>query len=152
MERVCNFQKWDRWFLGLAEYVATASKDPSTKVGCVVVGPDREIRSTGFNGFPRGVADDHRLNERDSKYPIIVHAEENSIAHAARIGVSLKECTAYITFPPCSRCARLLIQSGISECVWPDQKLPERWLEDMERSKSLLKEAGVRLRAVEIEI
>ena len=97
--------KWDQRFLKLAEHISGWSKDPSTKVGCVVVGEDREIRSTGFNGFPRGIADDSdRLSDRDKKYPLICHAEENAIMHAARIGLSLKGCTAYVTWPPCTRC------------------------------------------------
>ena len=77
--------KWDKRFLDLAKHIATWSKDPSTQVGCVVVGPDREIRSTGFNGLPRGIEDtDERLNNREIKYPMICHAEENAIMHAAR--------------------------------------------------------------------
>ncbi|MEC8351943.1 MAG: CMP deaminase, partial [Candidatus Thermoplasmatota archaeon] len=72
--------KWDIRFLKLATHISEWSKDPSTKVGCVVVGPDREIRSTGFNGFPRGIQDsDDRLTNRDLKYPLICHAEENAI-------------------------------------------------------------------------
>ena len=112
--------KWDMRFLDLATHISEWSKDPSTKVGCVVVGPDREIRSTGFNGFPRGILDsDDRLTDRDLKYPLICHAEENAIMHAARIGLALKGCTAYVTWPPCTRCARSLIQAGISEIVIP---------------------------------
>ena len=81
--------KWDIRFLKLATHISEWSKDPSTKVGCVVVGPDREIRSTGFNGFPRGIQDsDERLTNRDLKYPLICHAEENAIMHAARIGLA----------------------------------------------------------------
>ena len=71
---------WDLRFIGLAQHISTWSKDPSTKVGCVVVGEDREIRSTGFNGFPRGINDDEeRLTDREKKYPLICHAEENAI-------------------------------------------------------------------------
>jgi len=85
--------KWDVRFLELALHISQWSKDPSTKVGCVVVGPDREIRSTGFNGFPRGINDSiDRLSDREQKYPLICHAEENAIMHAARIGISLKGC------------------------------------------------------------
>ena len=82
--------KWDQRFLELAKQISTWSKDPSTQVGCVVVGPDREIRSTGFNGLPRGIEDtSERLNNREIKYPMICHAEENAIMHAARTGISL---------------------------------------------------------------
>ena len=67
-----SMSKWDRRFLELAKQISTWSKDPSTQVGCVVVGPDREIRSTGFNGLPRGIDDtDERLNNREKKYPMI---------------------------------------------------------------------------------
>jgi len=145
--------KWDLRFIGLAQHISTWSKDPSTKVGCVVVGEDREIRSTGFNGFPRGINDDEeRLMDREKKYPLICHAEENAIMHAARIGVSLKDSTAYVTWPPCSRCARSLIQAGIIEIVYPDiGKITERRLEDFTRSDSMLNEAGVAVRSIKIE-
>ena len=143
--------KWDQRFIDLAFHLSGWSKDPSTKVGCVVVGEDREIRSTGFNGFPRGISDDNeRLTDRAKKYPLICHAEENAIMHAARIGVSLKGNTAFVTWPPCSRCARSLIQAGIREVVYPTpQEIPERWLEDFETSNGMLKEAGVLVRTVD---
>ena len=142
--------KWDNRFLQLAEHISKWSKDPSTKVGCVVVGPDREIRSTGFNGFPRGIDDsEERLTNRDLKYPLICHAEENAIMHAARIGLSLKDCTAYVTWPPCTRCARSLIQAGISEVVIPSGlEIPDRWREDFELSMSLMRESGLNIRSV----
>lgn len=145
-------QKWDCRFLHLAVHIARWSKDPSTQVGCVVVGPDREIRSTGFNGFPRGIEDAaHRLSDRVAKYPLICHAEENAIMHAARIGVALKGCIAYVTWPPCSRCARSLIQAGVSEVIYPDHlAIPERWRDDFEISQAMLQEANVVVRVVSI--
>ena len=145
--------KWDIRFIGLAQHISTWSKDPSTKVGCVVVGEDREIRSTGFNGFPRGIDDDEeRLMDREKKYPLICHAEENAIMHAARIGVSLKDSTAYVTWPPCSRCARSLIQAGIREIVYPETgKIPDRWIEDFTISDNMLNEAGVAVRSIKLE-
>ena len=142
--------KWDTRFLNLAKHISDWSKDPSTKVGCVVVGEDREIRSTGFNGFPRGIEDTAaRLNDREQKYPMICHAEENAIMHAARIGVSLKGSSAYVTWPPCSRCARSLIQAGVSEIVYPaGVDIPERWQEDFAISLGMMKEAGLSVRSV----
>ena len=142
--------KWDQRFLKLAEHISGWSKDPSTKVGCVVVGEDREIRSTGFNGFPRGIADDAaRLEDREQKYPLICHAEENAIMHAARIGLSLKGCTAYVTWPPCTRCARSLIQAGVVEVVYPeDIEVPERWMSDFDMSTNMMGEAGLNIRQV----
>ena len=139
---------WDQRFLNLAKHISQWSKDPSTKVGCVVVGPDREIRSTGFNGLPRGVEDnDERLNNREIKYPLICHAEENAIMHAARIGISLKKCTAYVTWPPCTRCARSLIQAGVSTIIYPkDIEIPDRWMEDFNLSLNMLKEAKINIK------
>ena len=76
-----------------------------------------------------------RLEDRELKYPLICHAEENAIMHAARIGISLKDCTAYVTWPPCTRCARSLIQAGVVEVVYPGNiEIPDRWVEDFERS------------------
>ena len=139
---------WDQRFLNLAKHISEWSKDPSTKVGCVVVGPDHEIRSTGFNGLPRGIEDnDERLNNREIKYPLICHAEENAIMHAARIGISLKHCTAYVTWPPCTRCARSLIQAGVSTIIYPkDIEIPDRWMEDFNLSLNMLKEAKINIK------
>tara|TARA_B100001029_G_C14784011_1_gene298104 strand:- start:40 stop:507 length:468 start_codon:yes stop_codon:yes gene_type:complete len=141
--------KWDGRFIELATHISGWSKDPSTKVGCVVVGEDREIRSTGFNGFPRGIEDDSgRLEDREQKYPLICHAEENAIMHAARIGVSLKGCVAYVTWPPCTRCTRSLIQAGIVEVVFPkDIEIPERWKKDFAMSMNMMEEAGISVRS-----
>ena len=139
---------WNKRFLNLATHISDWSKDPSTKVGCVVVGPDREIRSTGFNGLPRGIEDNsERLNNREIKYPMICHAEENAIMHAARIGISLKGCTAYVTWPPCTRCARSLIQAGILTVIYPkNTEIPDRWASDFELSINMFKEAGIELK------
>jgi len=110
---------WDLRFVNLASHIATWSKDLSTHVGCVVAGPDHEIISTGYNGIPRGVKDRPSRMERPAKYLWTSHAEENAIAHAARIGVSVRGATAYVTHHPCCRCARALIQAGISRIVYP---------------------------------
>lgn len=141
---------WDNWFLGLAKYISTASKDPSTQVGCVIVGPDREIRATGYNGFPRGIADsEDRLNNRELKYSLVVHGEENALLYAARVGVSLKGCTAYVTWPPCTRCAVSMVQAGISDVFYPAEvEIPERWMKDFTLSQDTLREAGVRVTKV----
>lgn len=138
--------KWDFRFISLAEHIGTWSKDPSTKVGCVVVGPDREIRATGYNGLPRGVKDtEERLNNRPLKYQLICHAEENAIAAAARVGVSLKGCAIYVhPFQPCCKCARAIIQAGIAaiHCNM-DYPTPEHWKEDFKQARDILTEAGV---------
>ncbi len=108
--------RWDRRFLRLAEFWASeCSKDPSTKVGAVIVRPDQTIASMGFNGFARGVLDDERLDNRELKYPRIVHAEVNAIVNSAE---RLNGCTLYVyPLPPCLPCASICIQAGISRVV-----------------------------------
>ena len=136
---------WDARFIALARHIAEWSKDPSTKVGCVIVGPDREIRSTGFNGFPRGIQDlPERYGDRAQKYPLVCHAEENAIMHAARVGVPVRGCAAYVTWPPCTRCARSLIQAGIVHVHYPaGLEIPERWREDFDFTFTMFREAGI---------
>ena len=150
--------RWDRHFLQLALDHARMSKDPSTQVGAIVVGPDMELISAGFNGFPRGISDTpERLGDRETKYEIIVHAEMNAILAAARSGVPLRGCTLYVAAiddrgliwggPPCVRCAVEAMQAGITEIVsWPQANVPERWRASLAKSESLLTEAGVRYR------
>ena len=155
-------KKWDRHFLESALHKSTMSKDPSTKVGAVIVGFDNEERSSGFNGFPRGIADtQERLTNRDMKLKLVVHAELNAILNAARIGVSLKGCVLYIAAtdntgsiwggPPCTRSTVEVIQSGITEIVsYPLKLAPSRWKDDIEFAYSLLKEAGIIYREIEL--
>lgn len=134
---------WDEWFLGLAEYVSTRSKDPSTKVGAVIVDQDHRFVSMGFNGLPRGVSDTpERLNNREIKYKMIVHAERNAIIFAQQ---NLKNCRIYTwPFMPCAACASMIIQSGITEVIAPRSDNP-RWLEEFKLSKESFDEAGVTL-------
>ena len=134
---------WNRRFLVLAEHIATWSKDPSTKVGAVIVDADRRIISTGYNGFPRDVEDlDQRLNNRDVKYEMIVHGEINAIVFANQ---SLQGTTLYTwPFMPCSRCAGIVIQSGIRTVVAPYNDNP-RWKLSFELTEQMFREAGVRL-------
>lgn len=151
-------EKWDRHFLGMALHHARLSKDPSTTVGSVIVGPDREILSAGFNGFPRGIADTpERLNDRDMKLKLVVHAEMNALLAAARTGMRLKGCTLYLAAtdksgavwggPPCTRCTVELIQVGIGEVVsFPIKSAPSKWADDLRMARELLAEAGVTYR------
>ncbi len=114
---------WNNYFIRIAMEVASKSKDRSTKVGAVIVGPDHEIRSTGFNGFPRGIDDDDNdRHTRPAKYAWTEHAERNAIYNAARCGVSTNGCIMYLNWEPapCSECSRAIIQAGITTVVGPD--------------------------------
>lgn len=139
---------WMRYFSDMCRLVASKSKDRSTKVGCVIVGPDHEVRSTGYNGFVRGANDEREdWHERPMKYKVTAHAEANAIANAARAGISLKGCTAYVSLPPCSNCALLLVQAGITRIrvlgVPDGWKSLDSWREEFSIAEEILKEAGV---------
>ena len=136
-----NQNKWDYRFLQLCELVASWSKDPSTKVGAVIVDNDNRVISLGYNGFPKGVIDDvARYSNRDEKYKYVVHAERNAIVFAKQ---NLKECIIY-TWPmmPCSACAGIIIQSGIKKVVSIENK-NERWTEEFLFSSNMFREAGI---------
>jgi dCMP deaminase len=132
---------WNNRFIGLAEMVASWSKDPSTKVGCVLV-KNRKVVATGFNGFPPGIVDDERLHDRGTKYELIIHAEQNAILQAGRDAYG---STAYIhPLPPCCTCAKLLIAAGIKRIVYQNpESLPQRWWDEMRASERMLAEAGI---------
>jgi dCMP deaminase len=140
-------KRWDSYFMEIAEKTAVLSKDESTKLGCVIVGPDREIRSTGFNSFPRGINDNMKERQvRPIKYKFFEHAERNAIYNAARVGVPLKGCTLYCRWPPCSDCARAIIQTGIVEVVVSSLDVVDRWKVDWDVAKAMLDEAKVVVR------
>ena len=136
---------WDSRFLRIAEEVSTWSKDPSTKVGAVIVDNRNRVVSMGYNGFPQGVADDERLDDREAKYKRIVHAEMNALLFSSKPVV---DCRIY-TYPllPCPRCAGPLIQAGINMVICP-KNTPERWSADFEISREILAEAGIFLREI----
>jgi dCMP deaminase len=138
---VCMSLKWDTRYLYLAGHISTWSKDPSTQCGAVITDGHRII-STGFNGFPQGIKDDERLDVRGTKYEIVLHAEQNAILFAKQ---DLHNCTIYsYPFQPCSRCASMLIQAGISKVVTTRQ-MPGRWQESFDLATQLFNEANVEL-------
>jgi dCMP deaminase len=133
--------KWKSRFLDLAHHVAAWSKDPSTKVGAVIVRPNKSICSIGFNGFPQGVIDSAtRYYDREQKYPRIVHAEMNAILFAVEPIINY----TLFTWPmlPCSTCAGAVIQSGIKKVV-SIKNINERWEKEIYISKSMFYEAEI---------
>ena len=141
------------WFFKIAETIAEASPDRSTKVGCIIVGPDYEIRAQGYNGFPRGFDDERtEYHERPFKYDLVVHAEANAIANAARTGVCLKGCVAYVTHPPCCHCASLLVNSGVSRVVWRPggEDFQGRWKRSNDIALDIFLRSGVETTAFQI--
>ncbi|TXH14542.1 MAG: dCMP deaminase family protein [Hyphomicrobiaceae bacterium] len=135
--------KWDDRFLEMAELVSRWSKDPSTQCGAVITDSNHRVLGVGYNGFPRGVEDrPDRLNDRPTKYRMIIHAEVNAILNSIS---SVVGCTLYvIPLAPCSDCAKLVIQSGITRVVCPRMPVgKERWQESVELTKQMFSEAGV---------
>ncbi len=147
--------KWHLRFIDLARSIASWSKDRSTQVGAVAVGPNLEICSVGYNGFPRGVNDDvDERHQRPAKYAWTEHAERNCVFNASRIGVSLEGKTLYCTHFPCPDCARGIIQSGITSFYYPEDKseegkrFRERTYESQLIALEMLQEAGVQCRII----
>lgn len=106
---------WNKRFLDLCDHVATWSKDPSTKLGSVIVDSKKRVISVGYNGFPRGVDDRHdRYDDRPTKYLFVAHAERNALDNAPMM---VDNCTMYVTLLPCNECAKSIIQKGITTVV-----------------------------------
>lgn len=128
--------------MDLAQHFATWSKDPSTKVGAVIVDHDRRLVGTGYNGFPRGVNDDvARYEEKVVKYRLVVHAEANSIMNSVK---NVRDCSLYATKFPCTECAKLIIQMGISRVISPPPSDDgSHWAEDAKFSTQMFREALV---------
>jgi dCMP deaminase len=141
--------KWEQYFRSIANQVKMKSKDENTQIGAVIVGSDNEIVSTGYNSFPRGIDDNvDSRQERPEKYFWFEHAERNALYNAARIGVSTKGCTMYLTCGiPCADCARGIINSGISKIVCENHltfgESTQKWYEHAKRSLIMFEEAGV---------
>ena len=140
-------EKWTRRFLSLAQHVASWSKDPSTKTGAVITAPDNMIISLGYNGFPKGVRDDPSdYANRSTKYERIIHSEVNAVLAARR---DLTGCSLYCwPLMPCSRCATVIIQSGISLVVFPyseDTEVLKRFEVSHEHSVDMMTDAGITL-------
>jgi dCMP deaminase len=138
---------WVNYYKQLANTVKLKSKDKYTQIGAVIVGEDGEIVSTGYNSFPRGLDDgiDSR-QERPEKYYWFEHAERNAIYNAARIGVSTKGTTMYLSCGlPCADCARGIINAGVRRifCERVDVTKGDLWKESQERSWDMFRETGV---------
>ena len=147
---------WDTLFMNMAYLVAMKSKDRGTHVGAIIVGPDNEVRSVGYNSFPRGINDDIlERQERPEKYHWFAHAERNAIANAARVGIPLKGCILYTNGIPCNDCAFAIINAGITEVVvdklW-DNNNSTKWADHAGRTKIMFEEASIILRRWEGEL
>ncbi|MDZ5761439.1 deoxycytidylate deaminase [Lyticum sinuosum] len=153
-ELITRPMSWDEYFITIAYVVGMKSKDPSTKIGAVIVSVNHEIISTGYNGLPRGIVDYAKYyKNKEYKYIAGNHAEENAIINAARSGVSTNNCMIYVPWFPCAGCTRMIIQSGIKKVIYhkhfPGNKenCPSHWQESMSISKTMLDESRVKVKS-----
>jgi len=143
-----EYLSWDEYFMGIAILSAMRSKDPSTQVGACIVNQDKRILSMGYNGMPRCCSDDvfpwgrNEENPLDSKYLYVCHAELNAILNCDRGNV--RGCIVYTTLFPCNECAKAIIQSGIAEVVYMEDKYSDS--DSVIASKKMFDTAGVTYR------
>lgn len=137
---------WDEYFMGIAVLSGLRSKDPATKVGACIVDSDNKVVSIGYNGMPRGLDESqlswNRGEDLDSKYLYVCHAEFNAILNT-RVGSALKDCKLYVTLFPCNECAKAIIQTGIKEIIYLDNK--HKHDISVRASEKLLTLAGIKI-------
>ena len=134
--------QWNDRFMSLAYSVAEWSKDPSTKVGAVIVNDKKQVLAIGYNGFPRGVKDlPERYADRTTKLNFVAHAERNALDNAF---TSVEGATLYSTLYPCTECAKGIIQRGIKTVVTSkDFHETHAHRFNFDISKTMFNEAGV---------
>lgn len=147
IDRDIRAMNWLKHFAEVAKLVSTMSKDPAKKIGVVIVDKNKRIISTGFNGFPKGIKDTKdRLENKEYKRAITLHAEENAILYAKQ---DLSGCEMYIYgLPPCSHCAAMIIQSGISAVYYTlpkEYEISDHWKENLKIAEDILEEAKIPL-------
>ncbi|WP_405725474.1 deoxycytidylate deaminase [Anaerotignum sp.] len=139
---------WDEYFMQIADIVKTRSTCLRRQVGAVIVKENRII-TTGYNGAPSGLkhcteiggCERARLNIPSGQRHELcraLHAEQNAIIQAAKIGVSTEGATIYITLQPCVICAKMLVNAGIKRIVFKGE-YPD------ELSRSILEEADIEM-------
>ncbi len=146
-EKRKDYISWDEYFMGVAKLAAMRSKDPNSQVGCCIVSTDNKILSIGYNGFPRGCSDDEFPWDRegdplDTKYIYVTHSELNAILNFR--GGTLEGSRIYVTLFPCNECTKAIIQSGISEIIYDDDKYADT--PSVLASKRMLHASGVTYR------
>lgn len=135
---------WDEYFMGMAVLSSLRSKDPSTKVGAVIVSPDNKVISIGYNGMPAKLDEEQLTWNKgeglDSKYLYVCHAEFNAILNT-QVGGSLKDARVYVTLFPCNECTKAIIQTGIKEIIYLCDKYADTIM--IKASKKMLDLAGI---------
>ena len=148
-----DYITWDEYFMGIALLSAKRSKDPNTQVGACIVNQFNKIVGIGYNGFPIGCSDDELQWKREAneinktKYPYVVHAEANAILNSTK---ELCVALMFVGLFPCNECAKLIIQSGISEIIFLSDKYKNT--DSHKASKRMFKMSGVKSRQLKVNI
>ena len=150
-QKRADYITWDEYFMGVAILAGKRSKDPSTQVGACIVSQDNKILSMGYNGFPKGCSDDEfpwgKEHEKDdpynAKYFYSTHGELNAILNYR--GGSLEGSKLYVTLFPCNECAKAIIQSGIREVIYYEDKYADT--DSVKASKRMFEMVGITFRA-----
>lgn len=140
-----GYLSWDNYFIEHARVVSKKSKDPSTKVGAILV-KNRRIISSGYNGLPAALEDTAERYEKPLKYEYILHAEENAIIQCTQPDTGSSQGTTMYLYPlpPCHECAKTIIQAGVERVVYYAPKgVPDRWASGIKLSFSMLQEANI---------
>lgn len=138
-----DYISWDEYFMGIAHLSSMRSKDPKTQVGACIVSQDNKILSIGYNGFPIGCSDnifpwnEDSENKLEIKDYYVVHAELNAILNYKG---DLTGSKLYVLLFPCNECAKAIIQAGIKEVIYKNDKDSTK----TEAAKRMLKAAGVK--------
>ena len=149
-EKRKDYISWDEYFMGVAFLSAQRSKDPSTQVGACIASKDNKVVTMGYNGMPVGINDDDlpwardAKNPFDNKYFYVCHAEFNAILNS---NAPVRNCKLYVTLFPCNECAKAIIQSGITEVIYYDDKYADS--DSIRASKRMFDLAGVKYRKYE---
>ena len=148
MPQICRQDRlsWDELLMQIAHLIAERSPDPNTQAGACIVNNHHVVIGLGYNGWPRGIENDALPWEREgdflnTKYAYVVHAEENAIYNA---NADVAGCQLYCTLFPCNECAKTIIQSGIKEIIFANDKYHDKdgWV----ASRKMLDLAGVKYR------
>ena len=134
-----ELNKWHERYLGLCDSISSWSKDPSSQIGCVIVGRNGQILSQGYNGFARGIKDTiERYDVRSLKYRLVVHAEANAMMKVAKSTHDSNGATLYITLSPCKHCSKNILQAGIRRVVYNKAYKDSSGLDFLKKSGILL--------------
>ena len=142
-----DYLSWDEYFMGVAMLSGMRSKDPNSQVGACIVSEDNKILSMGYNGFPKGCSDDEFPWAREgeplvTKYLYVTHSELNAILNYR--GGSLEGAKLYVSLFPCNECAKAIIQSGMKEVIYMQDKYADS--DATRASKKMFDMAGVKYR------